>query len=175
MDLLAIYLQDHLALSHAGLRLARRCLGENHGTPLAVFLGRLVPELEEDRATLTEVARAMGSGPSPLKEAAAVLGELAGRLKLNGRVLGYSELSRVWELEALMAGTDARRGLWSLLGKLSRRSPTLQAFDFDRLEERARGHREELERERVRAAESAFRLPARRSARARSRAPASGG
>ncbi len=173
MELLAIYVQDHLALSLAGLRLARRCLAENRGTPLGALLGRLVSELEEDRATLKDVARAVGVRSSPLKEAAAALGELAGRLKPNGRIVGYSELSRVWELEALMAGTDARGGLWKVLGKLSRRSPALQAFDFDRLEERARGHRAELERERVRAAVAAF-AQGRSTARAQSPAPVPG-
>ncbi len=49
--------------------------------------------------------------------------------------------------------------------KLSRRTPALQAFDCERLEERARGHREELERERVGAADAAF-APVRRRARA---------
>jgi hypothetical protein len=171
MDLLGIYVQDHLALSHAGLRLARRCEGENRGTALGAYLGRLVPELEEDRRTLVDVARAIGSGPSPLKELAAVVGELAGRLKPNGRIVGYSELSRVWELEGLMAGTDARRGLWKLLGRVARRSAALRPFDFERLEERARAHHEELERERVRAAEAAF-APRRRGAAGRASAPA---
>jgi hypothetical protein len=156
MELLAIYVQDHLALSLGGLRLARRCAAENEGTPLGAFLRRLIPELEEDRETLRDVARALGTGPSPLKETAAAVGELLGRLKPNGRVLGYSELSRVWELEALMAGTASRRGLWKLLQKLARKHAALRAYDLERLEGRARAHHEELERERVRAAELAF-------------------
>jgi hypothetical protein len=156
MELLAIYLEDHLALSLGGLRLARRCLRANRGTPLGAFLARLIPELVDDRTVLKDVARTVGSGSSTLKEAAAVLGELAGRLKLNGRILGYSELSRVWELEALMAGTSSRRGLWRLLGKLARRGPALRGFDFEGLERRAAGHHEVLERHRLRAAEAAF-------------------
>jgi hypothetical protein len=157
MDLLPIYLEDHLALSLAGVRLARRCLAENDGTPLARYLERLVAELDDDRRILKDVARAVGGRSSALKEVAAIAGELAGRLKPNGRLLGYSELSRAWELEALVAGTESRRGLWKLLGKLAPRDPRLQAFDFERLEERAREHREELERHRLRAAAIAFR------------------
>jgi hypothetical protein len=171
MQLLAIYVQDHLALSLAGIRLARRCLAENGGTPLGTFLARLVPELEDDREALKEVARAIGTGPSALKEAAAALGELVGRLKPNGRVVGYSDLSRVWELEALMAGSDARRGLWRLLARAARRTAALRGFDFARHEERARAHHEELERRRVRAAEEAF-LPRARAARRAAPAPA---
>jgi hypothetical protein len=62
MHLLPIYLQDHLALSLGGIRLARRCRDENAGTPLGEALRRLVPELEEDRETLRRVARAIGAG-----------------------------------------------------------------------------------------------------------------
>jgi hypothetical protein len=156
MDLLPIYLQDHLALSLGGLRLARRCRDENKGTPVGAALRRLVPELEEDRETLRRVARALGAGPSTVKDVAAALGELAGRLKPNGRLLGYSQLSRLWELEALMAGTDARRGLWTVLAKVARKVPALRGFDFGALEERAAGHHAELEKLRVRAAETAF-------------------
>jgi hypothetical protein len=152
MDLLSIYVEDHLALSTAGIRLARRCLAENPVGALARFLARFVAEVEEERAVLEDVARALGTRPSPVKETAAAVGEWLGRLKPNGRVLGYSELSRVWELEALMAGSESRRGLWKLLGKAARRDERLRAFDLAPLEERARGHRDELDRQRLRAA-----------------------
>lgn len=160
MDLLAIYVEDHLALSLAGIRLARRCLRENRRTPLEPFLARLVPELEEDRAILRDVARSLGTGPSAVKELAAAAGEWAGRLKPNGRILGYSALSRVWELEALMAGSESRRALWSLLRRHARAAGPLHA-DLARLEERAQAHREELDRLRLGAARAAFRAPQR--------------
>ncbi len=163
MDLLPIYVEDHLALSLAGIRLARRCRGENLGSALGRFRERLVPELEEDRLVLVAVARALGRERSLLKDAAAALGEWVGRLKPNGRIVGYSELSRVWELEALGAGTESRHGLWKLLARVARRDPRLGSFDFERLEERAREQRAELERHRVRAADVAFSGAARRS------------
>ena len=171
MDLLAIYVEDHLALSLGGVRLAKRALSENRGTPVGAFLARLVTELEEDRETLKTIAHALGGGRSTVKEAAVVIGEYAGRLKLNGRLFGYSELSRVWELEGLMAGTESRRGLWKVLVKAQRKDPRLTRFDFDRLEERARRHREELERWRVRSAEEAFGQKGRK-ATARTTSPA---
>lgn len=168
-DLLPIYVQDHLALSLGGIRLARRCRDENKGTPLGAALRRILPELEEDREVLKQALRALGGAPSTVKEAAAFLGELAGRLKPNGRILGYSDLSRVWELEALMAGTDSRRGAWAVLAKHARRHPALLGFDFAALGERASRHHAELERHRVRAAEAAFGASPRR---ARTAAPA---
>jgi hypothetical protein len=165
VDLLAIYVADHLALSLGGVRLARRALSENRGTPYGEFLDRFLPELEEDRAVLQDVARALGGARSALKEAAVVAGEYVARLKLNGKLFEYSDLSRVWELEGLMAGTESRRGLLKVLARARRKDARLQGFDFERLEERARQHREELERWRLKAADTAFGTGARKPAR----------
>lgn len=172
MDLIALYVEDHLALSLGGIRLARRTLAENRGTPFASALEQLIPELEEDRDVLKDLLRALGRSRSVLKETAIVVGEYAGRLKLNGRLLGYSPLSRVWELEGLMAGTESRRGMWHALARLKRSDPRLEGFDFEALEARARRHREELERWRVHAADEAFGSPPRRRARAAAPHPA---
>ncbi|MGC4001297.1 MAG: hypothetical protein QM767_29110 [Anaeromyxobacter sp.] len=156
MDLIAIYVQDHLALSLGGLRLARRTQNENRGTPLATYLASIIPELEADRAVLKEVASALGGGRSLLKETALAAGELVGRLKPNGRLLGYSPLSRVWELEALVAGSEARAAAWRALDMARAREPRLSGFSFGPLEERARRHAADLDRHRLRAAEVAF-------------------
>jgi hypothetical protein len=156
VDLLALYVEDHLALSLAGLRLAKRCERENRGNELGLFLARLVPELEEDRAVLMNVAHALGGARSRVKEVLAATGELVARLKLNGRILGYSELSRVWELEGLMAGTQSRRSLWRILGKFGSKDPRLAGFEFEQFEERARGHQEELERWHLKSGRQAF-------------------
>jgi hypothetical protein len=156
VNLLALYLQDHLTLSLAGLRIARRCERENRDHALGAYLAVLVRELEEDRRVVREALRALGGTPSVLKELAAVAGELLGRLKLNGRLLTYSPLSRLWEVEALLAGTDSRRGLWKVLARMARREPRLTGFTFELLEERTLAQREALERHRLRAAEEAF-------------------
>jgi hypothetical protein len=152
-DLVAIYVQDHLALSLGGVRLAQRALRENRDGPFAEFLGRFAGEIQEDRDTLKVLAGRLGGARSYLKEAVVFAGELAGRLKLNGRLLGYSPLSRLWELEGLMAGTDSRRGLWKVLARAQKRDRRLEGFDFERLEARARAHREELDRLRTKAAD----------------------
>jgi hypothetical protein len=60
VKLLGIYLNDHLAGSAAGLELARRAARENRGTPLGDFLSTLATELQEDRALLQQVQRALG-------------------------------------------------------------------------------------------------------------------
>jgi hypothetical protein len=156
VDLIAIYVEDHLALSLGGIRLARRCRGQNPGGELGAFLDRLIPELEEDRTVLKDVVRALGGSRSAVKEMAVAAGEWAGRLKLNGRLFSYSDLSRVWELEGLTAGTESRRGMWKVLARIAKKDARLAGFELERLEERARTQRESLERFRVRAAELAF-------------------
>jgi hypothetical protein len=77
-------------------------------------------------------------------------------LKLNGQLRGYSDLSRVVELESLCAGVDAKRSLWISLKALQGSDSRLSEFDFDALESRARRQREELEEHRRAAAAAAF-------------------
>ncbi len=153
--LLEIYLADHLAASTAGVALARRTAERNAGTALGDVLGRLAAEIEDDRRTLQRIAAQLGCRESRAKDALAWLGERAGRLKLNGQVRGYSPLSRVLELEALVVGVTGKLALWQTLQSpgLAER---LAAFDLERLAERAQRQRAELEEQRRDAARAAF-------------------
>ncbi len=144
---LAIYLNDHLAGSTAGVELARRARGSNEGSELGAFLTTLTAEIEEDRATLEEIMDAVGAGRDRLKVAAGWATEKAGRLKLNGRLLGYSPLSRVVELEGLSLGLEGKKALWRMLRSLD--DTRLAAFDFDALIARAERQREGVERRRL--------------------------
>jgi hypothetical protein len=156
-DLLTIYVDDHLALAKGGLRLAERCRRQNATNELGQRLATLIPLLQEDRAELRSVARVLGLRPSALKEAAAVLGELLGRLKLNGRILGYSGLSRLVEVEGLVAGSSARAGLWRLLAEVAAREPAcFEGFDFAARAQAAEAQTRELERLRMQAGQLAF-------------------
>jgi hypothetical protein len=148
-NLLAIYLNDHLAGSTVGVELARRARGSNEGTPLGDFLATLVMEIEEDRDTLQDVMEAVGAGRDRLKVVGAWAGEKAGRLKLNGSLLGYSPLSRVVEIEGLRLGVEGKACLWRMLRELA--DPRLSGFDFDALIARAERQRDELERHRLEA------------------------
>lgn len=148
-SLLATYLNDHLAGSTAGLELARRARGSNEGTPLGDFLAELTAEIEEDRETLGAVLDAVGAGRDRAKVALAWAGEKAGRLKLNGRLLGYSPLSRLVELEGLTLGVTGKLALWRLLRELG--DPRLAGFDFDALIARAERQQADLEQRRLEA------------------------
>lgn len=115
-ELLAIYLNDHLAGATAGVELARRLRGSNEDDPeFGPALAEICAEIEADRETLKAAMDQLGVGQGKLKPIAAVLGERLGRLKLNGRLWGYSPLSRLDELELLQIGVTGKRRLWRAL------------------------------------------------------------
>ena len=136
-ELLAIYLQDHLAGATFGTELARRAASENTATPLGEILETIKHEIEDDRATLNSIMSALEISPDRLKNAAAWTGEKAGRLKLNGRLTSYSPLSPVVELEGLITGVTGKRALWRTLRRLADDNPRLQADQLDELLARA--------------------------------------
>src|SRR5919198_58059 len=130
-DLLAIYLQDHLAGATFGVELVRRAHRENEGSELGEFLELLAAEIERDRDELAALMDRLGVEPDPLKSAGAWVAEKVGRLKRNGSTLSYSPLSRVVELEWLIAGVSGKRALWQALLERSGRDERL---DPQRLE-----------------------------------------
>jgi hypothetical protein len=142
---LPIYLNDHLAGSTLGIELLRRTLAENGDTDVGEFLRQLLSEIEEDRRTLIDVMDRLGIRRSAIKVAMAWMVEKAGRLKLNGKVGGYSPLSRVLELEGLTAGIEGKRALWLALSEIRDRDDRLLEIDFDALAGRARSQSQRLE------------------------------
>jgi hypothetical protein len=151
--LLRIYLNDHLAGATAVLALARRTLRRNQDGELGDFLRRLVTELADDRAALERVLRELGLSRNAAKVQGARAFELAGRLKLNGRLRGYSDLSRALELEGLRLGLHGKRALWDSLAESGR----AVSVDLAALGARAGAQHDELERHRRDAARRAFR------------------
>jgi hypothetical protein len=153
--LLGIYLNDHLAGSRFGVELVRRAASSNAGDP--VFgepLAQIRAEIETDRGTLEEVMRRNGIRRDPLKPAAAWTAEKLGRLKLNGRIRGYSPLSRVVELEGLVLGINGKLRLWVVLESLS--GELDGDFDFGQLAARAAGQKDRIEELHLKAAALAF-------------------
>ena len=135
-ELLAIYLNDHLAGATLGVELARRLRGSNEDDPqFGPVLAEVCAEIEADRETLKAAMDQLGVGQSKLKPLAAVLGERLGRLKLNGRLWGYSPLSRLDELELLQIGVLGKQRLWRALERTH--AADLPGFDLGALAERA--------------------------------------
>jgi hypothetical protein len=149
-EFLAIYLNDHLAGSTGAVELARRAAREHAGTELGAFFSRLAGEIEADRQALRRVLAAAGARPQHAKLALAWLGEKAGRLKLNGRLLRRSPLSPFVELEALEVGIYGKQLLWQALRE--QRPPGAAAVDLDELIARAERQRGDVQRYRLVAA-----------------------
>ena len=148
-ELLGIYLNDHLAGATANTELARR-ISRTHPE-----LRVLADDVDADRKELLDFMREVGVESRPHKEALGWLTEKAGRLKLNGRVLGRSPLSDVLELEGLRVGVEAKSALWRTLRKL-------KSFDETRLERlagRAASQAELVDRYRLRLAPQSFDSP----------------
>jgi hypothetical protein len=155
--LLATYLNDHLAASVAAGELARRTAGSNRGSSYGEVLAELAAEIDEDRRTLEQLMDALGARRDRVKTKLTWAAEKAGRLKLNGRLLSYSPLSRLEEIELLSLGVEGKLGLWKSLSTALADDPRLSGFDLDALCDRARSQRRRLERQRLRAAEEALR------------------
>jgi hypothetical protein len=153
---LSIYLNDHLGGSAAGVELAKRTSSSNRGTEFGEPLARIAREIDEDRATLEEIMRDLQIQKNPLKEVAGWMAEKAGRLKLNGQILGYSPLSRVIELDALVSGVTGKLALWEVLNRLAETDPRLDGSRLAELVKRALAQRDQLDTLRLRAADIAF-------------------
>ncbi len=154
--LLGIYLNDHMMGSVGGTELARRCLRSNRGTALGSFLATLLDEILEDRNTLEDVMARLGISVDRGKVVVAAVGERVARLKLNGQLFGYSDLSRVIELEALCAGVALKRRLWRSLERIRDTDRRIADIDFDALADRASAQVDGLERHRLDAVARAF-------------------
>ena len=152
---LALYLQDHLAGSTAGVRLARRCAATGGRSDSGRALAGVAAEIEDDRATLVRLMDGLGVRGSSSKNAAAWIAERLARLKPNGRMRGEPSMQRLHELEALSLGIAGKIALWQAL----RTAPAVRemaGIDLNDLEARALHQRERVETERMAAARAAL-------------------
>jgi len=149
---LTTYLNDHLAASAGGLALAERARDaqRDEDPELARLLAGVTEDIRADKQQLERAMRAVGAPINPLKPLAGKVGELVGRLKLNGRLLGRARLSTLLELEGLTIAVQGKRALWLALGELD--DPRLRQVDLGRLVERAEDQYSRLEGARRRAA-----------------------
>ncbi|MDJ0386052.1 hypothetical protein [Streptomyces sp. G-G2] len=177
--LLGLYLNDHLAGATAGVDLLKRTAKSHRGGPLGPQLERLAREVAQDRASLKEMMRSLGVPERRSRAALGWLGEKAGRLKLNGRLLSRSPLSDVLELEAMRLGVQGKRSCWLSLRTLADSDERIDTQRLARLLERADKQAETLEDLRTMSAARVFDPgatgPARPSARRHLRPHTPGG
>jgi hypothetical protein len=115
----------------------------------------LTAEIEEDKYTLVRLMVRLGLKRSAAKQVAGLLAERLGRLKPNGQITGYSDLSRLVELEALTIGVRGKQALWENLRSAGVQEQVPE-IALDRLVERAESQLSGLERHRLVAAATAL-------------------
>lgn len=155
--LLRIYMTDQLALGVLWREIARRASRSSNGSPEAAALERVATGISEDVALFEQMMRRLGFSTRSPKRVMALVAERAGRLKLNGHLLSRSPLSRFEELDFLLMGIDGKVVLWQNLRDGAGLGERLPDIDFERLIERARSQRAELEPFHAQAAQAALR------------------
>ena len=142
---LDVYLNDHLAASAAAVELVERIADNNPGTALSAHLEGLKADIEADRETLSAVLERCGVMPSKPKQVAGKVLETLSRFRLNERVTGSAEVTRLMELETLSLGIEGKASLWQSLQQVEARRPELGSFDLGALLGRAVSQRAALE------------------------------
>lgn len=152
---LKLYLNDHLAASVAGIRMAEHCLKNSHDPSLSEFLSGFLSQIKQEQALLKKLIAELGGSQSHLKKAAAWLGEKAAHLKLN---YAHSNAgpSRLLELEGLLAGVHAKLNTWRAMEKLSQTHPLFSKHPFASLAQRVEKQLACIEEHCLKAATQAF-------------------
>lgn len=145
MNLLEIYLDDHWAGAAAGSALAERLAGQNAASVWAEDLAWVADQIRKDQQSLADMRRRLRFSGGTMKRSLALLGERLGRLKPNGRLVRYSPLSRLLEVEALISGVSAKQRLWIALQQMDRERLYLPGVDLEDLERRAASQLEVLD------------------------------
>jgi len=154
--LLGIYLNDNLAAPVAGSNLARRLAASESESAKADLLGQLAVEFAEDRSALQDVMSGLDVPVRHPESWSAWTAERIGRLKLNGRLVTRSPLSRVLELEALRLGVEGKAAGWKMLRAGAEADGRLQTDRLNALIDRALIQIDVLEQLQVEAATEVF-------------------
>jgi hypothetical protein len=158
-DLLGVYLNNHLAGATAGSELAKRMARSHRRREQGGPLSRLAAATGQDRSALLSIMASLRVTVRIYKVSAAWLGEKAGRLKFNGRILSRSPLSDLEELELLRLGVEGKAAGWRTPRTLADTDARVDAGRLDELISRARNQADQLEELRVRAASRVISQP----------------
>ena len=94
---------------------------------------RLAAEIAQDRSALLNIMASLGVTVRVYKVGAAWIGEKAGRLKFNGRLLARSPVSDLEELELLRLGVEGKAAGWRTLRTQADTEARLDAGRLDEL------------------------------------------
>jgi hypothetical protein len=156
MKQLAIYLNDHLAGSIAGIELIDD-LRKRHtdNPPLAKFLEALRVDIVADQAALQKLVQRLGK-ESTVRKVGGWLAERIGQMKFKAARRKNASLGLMEGLEALVLGITGKQLLWRAINASLGSSPLLRDVDLSQLEERAIEQLERVESYRLDAARDIF-------------------
>jgi hypothetical protein len=156
IEILARYLNDHLAGSVAAIELVEHLAGISKGTERERFFVTLLGEIKDDQKVLKQLLRGLGETESKARKTAAWLTEKVGQAKLKLDDPGTGELRLLEALDTLALGIQGKLALWRALAVAGDRVPQLRQLDLPQLELRARDQHNRVEAQRLEAARSAF-------------------
>jgi hypothetical protein len=156
IEILARYLNDHLAGSVAAIELLDHLHQLSKGTERERLFSSLQSEVEEDQKVLKELLRGVGGKESRVRKTAAWLTEKVGEAKLKLDDPGGGELRLLEALEILELGILGKLALWRALGTATDLVPQIRKLDLRALERRAKEQHERVEVERLEVARAAF-------------------
>lgn len=154
---LGTYLNDHLAGSIVGGELARRITRQNSDNEYGRMTAEIAEQIEQDKRELRRIMTRLDVRQKRLRLGVAWAVEKVTRLKRNGRLIGYSPLSRLVELEGLVIGITGKLELWRTLDQLEDANRALDEGQIRELIRRAESQRDRVEDLRLKAAREAMR------------------
>ena len=155
-EILATYLDDHLAGSVAAIELLDHLRHLTRGTEREPVFTALQSEIQEDQKVVKELLRAVGGTESRTRKAAAWLTEQVGEIKLKLDDPGGGDLRLLEAFEILELGILGKLGLWRALAVAAKTVPEVEKLDLHGLEQRAQAQHDRVEVERLRVARAAF-------------------
>ncbi len=151
---LSIYLNDHLALLVGTQELVNRSLESNRGSEFGQFLETVGESNKQERKALEALMAKQDVTENRTKTAGAWIAERVGRLKLNGEITAYSDLTRLVEIEGVGVALEAKRMFWDTLCRVG--FTEVRGLQTRSIARRAEQQMEELDKHRAQAAERAL-------------------
>jgi hypothetical protein len=148
-----LYLNDHLAGAMLGSDLAGQLRDRETDASRREFLRGIAADIDADRETLLELMESLDVSRNPVKQVSGWLSEKASRVKFSGASSREPGHGAFMARETLRLGVAGKKCLWLALKEARGAYPQLNDVDLDRLIDRASTQEDQLERERIAAAE----------------------
>lgn len=136
-ELLAVYVNDHIAAAAGGIELVSRMIGVHRGTEREQPLRQLLDELREEKAAIIGIAQALDFPVRQYKQVATWIAEKVSRAKLNGHLLSRSPSSDLVEFEFLASAVRGKRSGLETLRIAAAADSRIDADLLDRLIQQA--------------------------------------